>query len=95
MYVVGPYPNNVFALDATTGDLKWSYRPGTSPSAQGVACCDVVARGLGYDNGKIFLATSTITPSPSMPARARAFAAMTTLGDISSRRGPSPWRRWS
>jgi PQQ-dependent dehydrogenase (methanol/ethanol family) len=57
MYVVGPYPNNVFALDAATGDLKWSYRPGTDPSAQGVACCDVVNRGLGYDNGKIFLNT--------------------------------------
>ena len=31
MYVVGPYagqhPNQVFALDATTGDLKWSYAP--------------------------------------------------------------------
>ena len=57
MYVVGPYPNNVYALDAATGDLKWSYRPKTDPAAQGVACCDVVARGLGYDKGKIFLNT--------------------------------------
>jgi hypothetical protein len=23
LYVIGPYPNEVFALDATTGDLKW------------------------------------------------------------------------
>ena len=27
------------------------------PAAQGVACCDVVTRGLAYDNGKVFLNT--------------------------------------
>ena len=61
MYVVGPYagphPNQVFALDATTGDLKWSYAPKPDTAAQGVACCDVVTRGLAYDQGKIFLNT--------------------------------------
>lgn len=61
MYVVGPYagvhPNQVFALDATTGELKWSYAPKPNFSAEGVACCDVVSRGLAYDNGKIFLNT--------------------------------------
>ena len=61
IFVVGPYagvhPNQVFALDAATGDLKWSYAPKPNPAAQGVACCDVVTRGLAYDNGKIFLAT--------------------------------------
>ena len=61
MYVVGPYigahPNQVFALDAASGDLKWSYTPKPNLSAIGVACCDVVSRGLAYDNGKIFLAT--------------------------------------
>ncbi len=61
MYVVAPYsgvhPNQVFALDATSGELKWSYSPKPEPAAQGVACCDVVNRGLGYDNGKIFLNT--------------------------------------
>jgi alcohol dehydrogenase (cytochrome c) len=57
LYVIGPYPNEVFALDATTGDLKWSYAPKPNPSAQGVACCDVVSRGLAYDDGKIFIAT--------------------------------------
>jgi lanthanide-dependent methanol dehydrogenase len=61
MYVVGPYagpyPNRVFALDATTGELKWSYAPKPDPAAKGVACCDVVNRGLAYDNGKIFLNT--------------------------------------
>jgi lanthanide-dependent methanol dehydrogenase len=61
MYVVspyaGPYPNRVFALDATNGEVIWSYAPKPNPAAQGVACCDVVTRGLGYDNGKIFLNT--------------------------------------
>ncbi len=57
LYVNGPYPNEVFALDATSGDLKWSYAPKPNPAAQGVACCDVVSRGIAYDDGKIFLAT--------------------------------------
>lgn len=61
LYVVGPYapptPNQVFALDATTGELKWSYTPKPELAAQGVACCDVVTRGLAYDDGKIFLNT--------------------------------------
>jgi lanthanide-dependent methanol dehydrogenase len=57
LYVVGPYPNKVFALNATTGELKWSYAPKPDPAAQGVACCDVVNRGLAYNNGKIFLNT--------------------------------------
>jgi PQQ-dependent dehydrogenase (methanol/ethanol family) len=61
MYVVGPYagpyPNRVFALDATTGELKWSYAPRPEPAAAGVACCDVVNRGLAFDDGRIFLNT--------------------------------------
>src|SRR5438067_9672626 len=57
MYVISPFPNRVFALDATTGDLKWSFTPYQIPAAQGVACCDTVSRGVSYDNGKIFFAT--------------------------------------
>ena len=57
MYVVGAYPNELFALDATTGDLKWKYSPRVDPSSQGEACCDVVNRGEVYDNGKIFYNT--------------------------------------
>jgi len=61
VYVVapyaGPHPNQVFALDIANGDLKWSYAPKPDPAAQGVACCDVVTRGLAYDKGKIFLNT--------------------------------------
>ena len=57
MYVVGAYPNELFALDSVTGDLKWKYSPRVDPSSQGVACCDVVNRGEVYDNGKIFFNT--------------------------------------
>jgi lanthanide-dependent methanol dehydrogenase len=57
MYVISSYPNKVFALDATTGELKWTYAPNTDPASQGVACCDVVTRGVAYDNGRIFLVT--------------------------------------
>ena len=45
MYVVTPHPNYLYALDATTGAMKWRYDPGTARGAQGVACCDVVNRG--------------------------------------------------
>jgi glucose dehydrogenase len=61
IYVMAPYagvrPNQVFALDAASGDVKWSYAPKPNQAAEGVACCDVVTRGNAYDNGKIFLAT--------------------------------------
>lgn len=61
IYIVSPYagvhPNQVFALDAMSGDLKWSYAPRPNLAAQGVACCDVVTRGLAYDKGRIFLNT--------------------------------------
>lgn len=61
LYTIAPYadpnPNRVFALDATSGELVWSYQPKPNPTAQGVACCDVVTRGIAYDNGKVFLVT--------------------------------------
>jgi PQQ-dependent dehydrogenase (methanol/ethanol family) len=54
---VGAYPNELFALDATSGEMKWKYSPRVDPASQGVACCDVVNRGEAYDNGKIFFNT--------------------------------------
>jgi len=53
MYVVGPFPNPVFALDLTRpgAPLRWKYQPHPQPAAQGVACCDVVNRGGAYANG--------------------------------------------
>jgi PQQ-dependent dehydrogenase (methanol/ethanol family) len=57
LYVVGAYPNEVFALDSVSGDLKWKYSPGVEPAAQGEACCDSVNRGAAYDDGKLFFNT--------------------------------------
>jgi lanthanide-dependent methanol dehydrogenase len=59
MYVVTPYPNIVYALDLTQAGapVKWKYEPNPAASAQGVACCDFVNRGVVYSNGKIFFNT--------------------------------------
>lgn len=57
IYTVSSFPNRVFALDSSTGDLKWTYEPHQDKAAQGVACCDVVTRGLAYDDNTIFLVT--------------------------------------
>jgi len=57
LYVVGAYPNELFALDAATGEMKWKYSPHVDPASQGEACCDVVNRGAAYDDGKIFYNT--------------------------------------
>ena len=59
LYIVTPYPNTVFALDLghPGGAPLWTYRPAVSPSSQGVACCDVVNRGMAYDDGRLFLNT--------------------------------------
>jgi PQQ-dependent dehydrogenase (methanol/ethanol family) len=57
MYVVAPWPNNVFALDLTKpgSPTKWIYKPNPSAAAKGVACCGPVNRGAVYADGKLFL----------------------------------------
>lgn len=59
MYVVTPYPNILFAIDLSKpgGALKWEYHPQPEQAAQGVACCDVVNRGVSFVDGKILMAT--------------------------------------
>jgi lanthanide-dependent methanol dehydrogenase len=59
MYVVTPYPNIVYALDLTQpgAPVKWKYMPNPEASAQGVACCDFVNRGVCYAGGRIFFNT--------------------------------------
>jgi PQQ-dependent dehydrogenase (methanol/ethanol family) len=56
IYVVTPYPNYVFALDFS-GKLLWKFDPKTKASSQGVACCDVVNRGMFYDGGRLYFNT--------------------------------------
>src|SRR5690349_19556818 len=59
MYVLTPFPNILFALDLSRpgAPMKWKYEPKPRSAAQGVACCDVVARGPVYDGGRIFFNT--------------------------------------
>ena len=57
MYVVSPWPNNVFALDLSKpgAPAKWTYEPKPSAAAKGVACCGPVNRGAVYSGGRLFL----------------------------------------
>jgi PQQ-dependent dehydrogenase (methanol/ethanol family) len=59
MYLVGPYPNDLWALDLTKpgANVKWHFEPHPTPFAQGVACCDVVNRGAAYADGRVFINT--------------------------------------
>ena len=59
MYIVTPWPNLLYALDLTQpgAPTKWMYDPKTSPTAQGVACCDVVNRGAAFFKGRIYYNT--------------------------------------
>jgi len=56
MYVHGPFPNPVYALDlAHENKILWKYEPKQDPNVIPVMCCDTVNRGLAYADGKIFL----------------------------------------
>jgi lanthanide-dependent methanol dehydrogenase len=56
MYVHGPFPNPVFALDLNNdAKILWKYEPRQDPNVIPVMCCDTVNRGLAYADGKIFL----------------------------------------
>ncbi len=56
MYVHGPFPNPVYALDLNhDGKILWKYEPRQDPNVIPVMCCDTVNRGLAYSDGKIFL----------------------------------------
>ena len=81
MYIVTPYPNVLYALDVRNGELKWSYKPKPSRSAQGVACCDVVNRGAVYSNGRIYFNTLD-THTVAVDAASGKEVWRTKLGDI-------------
>jgi lanthanide-dependent methanol dehydrogenase len=59
MYLITPYPNHVYALDLSKpgAPLKWRYDPKPAAAAQGIACCDVVNRGLSVVGDSVYLAT--------------------------------------
>ena len=59
LYVVSAYPNTLYALDLSKpgAPLKWRFDPNPAPSAQGVACCDVVNRGAVFSDGRLYFNT--------------------------------------
>jgi lanthanide-dependent methanol dehydrogenase len=56
MYIHGPFPNPVLALDLDNeGKILWKYEPKQNPDVIPIMCCDTVNRGLAYGDDKIFL----------------------------------------
>lgn len=56
MYVHGPFPNPVYALDLDNDQrIVWSYQPKQDPTVVPVMCCDTVNRGVAYADGLIVL----------------------------------------
>jgi PQQ-dependent dehydrogenase (methanol/ethanol family) len=54
MYVTAPW-SIVHALDARTGEPKWSFDPQVDRAKGFDACCDVVNRGVAVWEGKVFV----------------------------------------
>ena len=56
MYVHGPFPNQVYALDLKNGGkIIWKYEPKQDTNVIAIMCCDTVNRGVAYADGKIIL----------------------------------------
>ena len=55
MYVTSSTgPRYVFALDAKTGEKKWSYQPELPADYMATVCCGLDNRGVAVANGKVF-----------------------------------------
>jgi alcohol dehydrogenase (cytochrome c) len=48
-------PKNTYAVNAKTGEIKWTYQPDVPKGIDQFACCDVANRGVAHADGKIFL----------------------------------------
>ncbi len=48
-------PKNLFAVNAKTGEVKWTYSPEVPKDVDQFACCDVVNRGVAYNDGRVFV----------------------------------------
>jgi quinohemoprotein ethanol dehydrogenase len=56
LYFTGPW-SVVYAVDAVTGAHRWTYDPHVDGQYARRACCDVVNRGVAYDNGRVYVGT--------------------------------------
>ena len=56
IYTTGEW-SVVYALNAKTGQVVWTYDPKV-PRARGLyACCDIVNRGVAFYHGKVYVGT--------------------------------------
>jgi alcohol dehydrogenase (cytochrome c) len=56
LYVTSSFgPKNTYAVDARTGQVRWTYQPDIPKAIDQYACCDVNNRGVAYNDGKIFV----------------------------------------
>ena len=56
LYTTGSW-SVVDALDAKTGDVRWTYDPNVGRERAYFICCDVVNRGVALYRGKVYLGT--------------------------------------
>ncbi|MDX2224676.1 MAG: PQQ-dependent dehydrogenase, methanol/ethanol family [Rhodospirillaceae bacterium] len=57
MYVVGPWGETLYALDAETGRKLWTYDAAVPRETLVRACCQPVNRGAAWDDGKVYFGT--------------------------------------
>jgi PQQ-dependent dehydrogenase (methanol/ethanol family) len=83
MYIVTPYPNVLYALDLMQpgAPAKWKFEPKPLAASQGVACCDVVNRGVAYASGRIYFNTLD-NQTIAVDAQSGKEVWRTRLGDI-------------
>ncbi len=56
LYVTSSFgPKNTYAVNAKTGEVKWTYQPDVPKGIDQFACCDVNNRGVAHADGKIFI----------------------------------------
>ena len=56
LFVTAPL-DEVIALDATTGAVRWTYQPKIDPKALRAVCCDVVNRGVALYGTNVYIGT--------------------------------------
>src|SRR5215469_1010209 len=56
IYTTGSW-SVVFAFDARTGKMKWTYDPRVPRARAYFFCCDVVNRGVAVHKGKVYVGT--------------------------------------
>ncbi len=56
IYTTGDW-SVVYAIDAKTGELRWTYDPKVPRARALFICCDVVNRGVALYKGKVYVGT--------------------------------------